>query len=330
MEKQILIEEIYKRIKGYIKKGRNEDVIYELNNSLNNIRLIEDEKNNITPKTNNEALHLFISSKRIEGCSEKSMKYYSNTLIKMFKMINKVYFIISTEDIRVFLSNYSENQNISKVTIDNVRRVISSFFTWLEVENYIVKSPARRIHKVKITKTIKEVYSDETIELIKQNTANKRDLAIVDLLISTGIRVGELVKINVLDIDFENRECIVLGKGNKQRKVYFDAKTKIHIKQYLKTRNDDNEALFVSLMKPFKRLEISDVEILLRKIGKKIGVEKVHPHKFRRTLATKAIDKGMPIEQVQHLLGHSKIDTTLEYAIVDDNNVKLSHKKFLE
>lgn len=330
MEKQILIEEIYKRIKGYIKKGRNEDVICELNNSLNNIRLIEDEKNNITPKTNNEALHLFISSKRIEGCSEKSMKYYSNTLIKMFKMINKVYFIISTEDIRVFLSNYSENQNISKVTIDNVRRVISSFFTWLEVENYIVKSPARRIHKVKITKTIKEVYSDETIELIKQNTANKRDLAIVDLLISTGIRVGELVKINFLDIDFENRECIVLGKGNKQRKVYFDAKTKIHIKQYLKTRNDDNEALFVSLMKPFKRLEISGVEILLRKIGKKIGLEKVHPHKFRRTLATKAIDKGMPIEQVQHLLGHSKIDTTLEYAIVDDTNVKLSHKKFLE
>ena len=330
MEKQILIEEIYKRIKGYIKKGRNEDVIYELNNSLNNIRLIEDEKNNITPKTNNEALNLFISSKRIEGCSEKSIKYYSNTLIKMFKIINKVYFMISTEDIRVFLSNYSENQNISKVTIDNVRRVISSFFTWLEVENYIVKSPARRIHKVKITKTIKEVYSDETIELIKQNTTNKRDLAIVDLLISTGIRVGELVKINVLDIDFENRECIVLGKGNKQRKVYFDAKTKIHIKQYLKTRNDDNEALFVSLMKPFKRLEISGVEILLRKIGKKIGVEKVHPHKFRRTLATKAIDKGMPIEQVQHLLGHSKIDTTLEYAIVDDNNVKLSHKKFLE
>ena len=330
MEKQILIEEIYKRIKGYIKKGRNEDVIYELNNSLNNIRLIEDEKNNITPKTNNEALNLFISSKRIEGCSEKSMKYYSNTLIKMFKIINKVYFMILTEDIRVFLSNYSENQNISKVTIDNVRRVISSFFTWLEVENYIVKSPARRIHKVKITKTIKEVYSDETIELIKQNTTNKRDLAIVDLLISTGIRVGELVKINILDIDFENRECIVLGKGNKQRKVYFDAKTKIHIKQYLKTRNDDNEALFVSLMKPFKRLEISGVEILLRKIGKKIGVEKVHPHKFRRTLATKAIDKGMPIEQVQHLLGHSKIDTTLEYAIVDDTNVKLSHKKFLE
>ena len=282
------------------------------------------------PKTNDEALSLFIDSKRIEGCSEKSLSYYKTTLVLILKEINKEYFLINTEDLRCFLSNYKENKKVSKTTIDNVRRIVSTFFTWLENEDYISKSPCRRIHKVRTGKVVKEVYSDEVIELLKQSTTNIRDLAIIELLISTGIRVGELVKLNTLDIDFENKECIVIGKGNKQRKVYFDAKTKIHLMQYLDSRKDENVALFVSRLKPYDRLEISGVEIMLRKIGKKIGMSKVHPHKFRRTLATKAIDKGMPIEQVQHLLGHAKIDTTLEYAMVDDTNVKISHKKYLE
>ena len=243
---------------------------------------------------------------------------------------NKPYYLIVTEDIRLYLAEYQEKGNVGKVTIDNIRRIISTFFSWLEAEDYIMKSPARRIHKVRTGKPVKEVYSEETVELIRQNVSNIRDLAIIDLLYSTGMRVGELVKLKISDIDFENRECVVLGKGNKQRKVYFDAKTKLHIKQYLETREDPNDALFVSLMKPYDRLEISGVEIALRKIGKKLGLKKVHPHKFRRTLATKAIDRGMPIEQVQHMLGHTKIDTTLEYALVDDANVKISHKKYLE
>lgn len=288
------------------------------------------EITDVKPQTNEQALELFLSAKNIEGCSKQSLKYYKSTLNMMLTGINKTYFLIVTEDLRSYLSDYQKKNNISKTTIDNVRRIISTFFSWLEAEDYIIKSPARRIHKVKVGKVVKDTYNEETVELIRQNCKNKRDLAIIDLLHSTGMRVGELVNLCIKDIDFENRECIVLGKGNKQRKVYFDAKTKIHIKQYLETRKDDNEALFVSLMKPYEKLENSGVEIALRKIGKKIGLEKVHPHKFRRTLATKAIDKGMPIEQVQHLLGHTKIDTTLEYAMVDDVNVKLSHKKYLE
>lgn len=288
------------------------------------------EITDVKPQTNEQALELFLSAKNIEGCSKQSLKYYKSTLNMMLTGINKTYFLIVTEDLRSYLSDYQKKNNISKTTIDNVRRIISTFFSWLEAEDYIIKSPARRIHKVKVGKVVKDTYNEETVELIRQNCKNKRDLAIIDLLYSTGMRVGELVNLCIKDIDFENRECIVLGKGNKQRKVYFDAKTKIHIKQYLETRKDDKEALFVSLMKPYEKLEISGVEIALRKIGKKIGLEKVHPHKFRRTLATKAIDKGMPIEQVQHLLGHTKIDTTLEYAMVDDVNVKLSHKKYLE
>jgi len=328
MERQNLIEYVFDAMKDVIVREKESEAKFIINNLLDKFIYLGDENNN--PKNNNDALSLFLSSKSVEGCSERTIKYYKTTLILMFNRLNKLYYLVQTEDIRLYLSKYKEESNVSKSTIDNVRRVISTFFAWLETENYIPKSPARRIHKIKIGKVVKETYSDETIELIKQATKNDRDLAIVDFLYSTGIRVGELVRLNISDIDFENKECVVLGKGDKQRKVYFDAKTKLHLKQYLSTRKDSNEALFVSLLSPYERLQISGVEILLRKIGHAAGIEKVHPHKFRRTLATKAIDKGMPIEQVQHLLGHSKIDTTLEYAMVDDSNVKISHKKYLE
>ena len=284
----------------------------------------------VQPQTNEEALACFISAKKVEGCSLKSLLYYQTTIKKMLSVLNTIYFSITTEDIRFYLAKYQEENKISKATIDNMRRIISSFFSWLENEDYITKSPARRIHKVKTGKVVKEIYTEESIELMRQNCKNKRDLAIIDMLYSTGMRVGELVKLNISDIDFAHKECIVLGKGNKQRRVYFDAKTKIHLEQYLASRADDNEALFVSMLAPHNRLKISGVEIALRKIGQKLNLSKVHPHKFRRTLATKAIDKGMPIEQVQHLLGHTKIDTTLGYAMVDDENVRISHKKFLE
>lgn len=288
------------------------------------------EKKVVLPKDNNEALDFFIAAKKIEGCSIKSLNYYYTTVVKMLDKVNVIYFSITTEDIRTYLSDYQENSGVSKATIDNMRRIISSFFSWLENEDYIMKSPARRIRKVRVGKIVKEIYTEENIELMRQNCKNARDLAIIDMLYSTGMRVGELVRLNIADIDFENKECVVLGKGNKQRKVYFDAKTKIHLQQYLNSRKDTDPALFVSQLYPYNRLKISGVEIALRKIGEKLHISKVHPHKFRRTLATKAIDKGMPIEQVQHLLGHTKIDTTLGYAMVDDENVKISHKKFLE
>lgn len=288
------------------------------------------EKKVVLPKDNNEALDFFIAAKKIEGCSIKSLNYYYTTVVKMLDKVNVIYFSITTEDIRTYLSDYQENSGVSKATIDNMRRIISSFFSWLENEDYIMKSPARRIRKVRVGKIVKEIYTEENIELMRQNCKNARDLAIIDMLYSTGMRVGELVRLNIADIDFENKECVVLGKGNKQRKVYFDAKTKIHLQQYLNSRKDTDSALFVSQLYPYNRLKISGVEIALRKIGEKLHISKVHPHKFRRTLATKAIDKGMPIEQVQHLLGHTKIDTTLGYAMVDDENVKISHKKFLE
>ena len=300
-----------------------------LHQTLN--KILTQEENNQQGRNNddNSLVRSFLAAKRVEGCSDKTVRYYDSTIRNVLKAIGKDAKEIQTDDLRIYLDDYQTKNGVSKVTIDNIRRILSSFFSWLEDEDYIAKSPVRRIHKVKTCKTVKETYSDEALELMRDNSECIRDLAIIDMLASTGMRVGELVKLNREDIDFENRECVVLGKGNKQRKVYFDARTKIHLQNYLKSREDDNEALFVSLQKPNNRLLISGVEIRLRELGKKLDLSKVHPHKFRRTLATMAIDKGMPIEQVQQLLGHQSVDTTLQYAMVNQNNVKLSHHRYI-
>lgn len=272
---------------------------------------------------------LFLSAKRIEGCSEKSLKYYHSTIQAMLDDLRKGVKEIVTEDIRGYLTNYQRKKHSSRVTIDNIRRILSSFFSWLEDEDYILKSPVRRIHKVKTASNIKETYSDETLELMRDSCSKIRDLAIIDLLASTGMRVGEMVLLNRKDINFNERECIVFGKGDKERMVYFDARTKLHLQSYLDSRSDDNPALFVSLKAPHNRITIGGIETRLREMGKRLGVPKVHPHKFRRTLATMAIDKGMPIEQLQQLLGHRRIDTTLQYAMVKQSNVKLAHRKYI-
>ena len=291
--------------------------------------IIPDAETSSEDKKQPDYIQIFLAAKRVEGCSNKTIRYYESTIRNVITAITKSPECATTDDIRLYLDEYQQNSGASKVTIDNIRRILSSFFSWLEDEDYIVKSPVRRIHKVKTCKTVKETYTDEALEIMRDSADCARDLAIIDMLASTGMRVGELVKLNKADIDFQNRECVVLGKGNKQRKVYFDARTKIHLKKYLASRCDDNEALFVSLQKPYNRLQISGVEIRLRELGKKLNLNKVHPHKFRRTLATMAIDKGMPIEQVQQLLGHQSVDTTLQYAMVNQNNVKASHKKYI-
>lgn len=248
----------------------------------------------------------------------------------MTTKIEKAIKNITTEDLRIYLSNYKEENDSGLITIDNMRRIFSSFFAWLEDENYIVKSPARRIHKVKTAKVVKNTFSDENIEQMRDLCKNDvRNLVLVELLLVTGMRVGELINLNRSDINFEERSCIVLGKGNKQREVYFDAKTKIHLQEYLKSREDNEIALFVSKNKPHQRLSISGIELIIRNIGKNLNIDKAHPHKFRRTLATMAIDKGMPIEQVQKLLGHVNIETTMSYAMVNQNNVKISHRKYI-
>lgn len=282
-----------------------------------------------TEISNMEYLQMFLDAKKIEGCSERTLQYYRVTAEKMLQSIHTPIRKITTEEIRSYLSGYQKINDCSKVTVDNIRRKISSFFSWLEEEDYILKSPMRRIHKIKTKQMVKEIISDEAIEKLRDNCTCTRDLAIIDLLYSTGIRVGELVNLNISDIDFEARECVVFGKGDKERRVYFDAKAKLHLQDYLNSRTDNNPALFITLDAPHSRLKISGVEIRMRELGRCLNLNRIHPHKFRRTMATRAIDKGMPIEQVQKILGHSQIDTTMQYAIVNQTNVKTSHQKYI-
>ena len=328
--KNEIITEIEQSLLNYLDNAQMEVLHATLVRCLGNVDIVNlKQTSGISQYSNIELIDKFISAKEIEGCSKRTTKYYESTLLKMNSKLDKEITHMTTDDLRTYLTDYQKMNNCSKASVDNIRRNLSSFFSWLEEENYILKSPMKRIHKIKTDKVIKETYSDETLELLRDNCNNLRDLAIIDILSSTGMRVGELVKLNINDIDFENRECVVFGKGNKERPVYFDARTKIHLKNYLNSRTDGNPALFVSLDSPYDRLKISGVEIRLRQLGRRLGIQKVHPHKFRRTVATKAIDKGMPIEQVQSLLGHSQIDTTMHYAMVNQNNVKESHRKYV-
>ena len=293
------------------------------------LKNMKEQEDSISEATNYDYLEMFIAAKKIEGCSDRTVAYYKVTVEHLLKCIDTPIRKITTDEIRSYLAKYQEKSGCSKTTVDNIRRNISSFFSWLEEEDYILKSPMKRIHKIKTVQPVKEIISDELIERLRDACLCKRDLAMVDLLYSTGIRVGELVRLNVDDISFEERECVVFGKGDKERKVYFDAKAKLHLQDYLKERNDDNPALFVTLDAPHQRLKISGVEIRIRRLGRSVNAEKIHPHKFRRTMATRAIDKGMPIEQVQKILGHSQIDTTMQYAMVNQSNVKNAHRKYI-
>lgn len=277
-----------------------------------------------------DLLALFLTAKEVEGCSPKTIAYYRTTLEHMTEAVAKPYTQVTSDDLRSYLSDYELKRGAGKVTVDNIRRIMSSFFSWLEDEDYVVKSPVRRIHRVKCAQVTREVLTDEQVESLRDGCACRRDLAIIEMLASTGMRVGELVRLDIADVDLQERECIVLGKGNKQRPVYFDARAKLRINEYLALRHDDSPALFVSLRGEPKRMTVGNVETRIRELGRATRVGRVHPHKFRRTLATRAIDKGMPIEQVQKLLGHAKIDTTMRYAMVDQNNVKTSHRKYLE
>ena len=325
--KQNLITDIVQAMLPFLNNAQTERLQEVLQHTLFDYEVTKIENEKEISEQN--LVESFLSAKRIEGCSEKTLKYYDSTIQAMLNSIGKGIKYIVTDDIRCYLTEYQTEKKSSKVTIDNIRRILSSFFSWHEDEDYILKSPVRRIHKVKTGTNIKETYSDEALELMRDNCTEFRDLAMIDTLASTGMRVGEMVLLNRNDIDFNERECVVFGKGDKERIVYFDARTKIHLQNYLDSRTDDNPALFVSLQSPHNRMNIGGIEVRLRQLGKRLGLNKVHPHKFRRTLATMAIDKGMPIEQLQQLLGHRRIDTTLQYAMVKQSNVKIAHRKYI-
>ncbi len=327
--KQVIIDNILQCMLRDLNNAQLKKLQQVLDSAFDGVEVLDSKKASCNASHNEDLLEQFLAAKEVEGCSIKSLKYYESTIRSAMTAIDKDIITIQTDDVRNYLTEYQRSRGLSRVTIDNIRRILSSFFNWLEDEDYILKSPVRRIHKIKTVMGVKETFTDEMLEVIKDSCTELRDLAMIDMLASTGMRVGELVLLNRDDLDFNERECIVFGKGNKERVVYFDAQAKLHVQRYLESRTDNNSALFVTLHAPYTRLTINGVEARVRMLGNAVGIHKVHPHKFRRTLATMAIDKGMPIEQLQQLLGHKRIDTTLQYAMVKQSNVKLAHRRYI-
>lgn len=328
--KEYLIEKI-KTEMAYILNPEQMNVLtVTLNKALKNKQIIQ--KKHSRKEVDYKAL--FCNAKKMEGCSSRTLFYYSEEISKFEEATGKPLNLVNTDDIRKYLT-LCQNRKITNATIDNKRRILSSFYRWLTAEDFIIKSPVEKIKKIKTPVLIHKPFSEEDMEeLNKEFSRTKREYAIFNLISSTGIRVGELAGINRDDVNFETRTIIVNGKGNKQREVYFDTRTKLVLEEYISRRNDSCPALFVSIRKnsktkDYKRLTINSYEKIFRERGIKAGILDCYPHRFRRTLATKAINKGMPIEQVQVLLGHTKIDTTLRYAMVYQKNVKLSHERYL-
>ena len=272
----------------------------------------------------------FLTIKTINGCSNQTINTYSFHLHKLIEIIDtKSVLNMTTNDIRGFLAFYKERRKVSNITLNNMRHSMSSFFKYLHEEGYIKENPMRQISSIKTKSTIKKPFTDEELEKLRMCAKNERDLAIIEFLYSTGIRVSEMTSLNKDQVDFIQKECIVIGKGSKERIVYINSKACIHLQNYLKMRVDDNPALFVSIRKPYGRMSKAGIETMLRNLGKIAGVPNTHPHRFRRTMATNALNRGMPLQEVQKILGHAKTDTTMSYCTVFQDNVKLSHKKYI-
>lgn len=272
-------------------------------------------------------LRSFLATKKFEGCSAATLNSYSNTVYAFLYSLTKSPLEVKAADIRNYLIDYQRENHCSNRTLDNMRLTISSFYNWLENENYIMKNPSKKIKRIKYDRTVLQSFTDEELESLRDACTNYRDLAMIEFLYSTGCRVSEMCSLDKDDLDFVKREAIICGKGKKERVIYFSAKAKIYLMRYITKRIDNNEALFVSAKYPYRRLDRGGVEFICKDIGEHAGVKHCHPHRFRRTLATNLIDKGVPIEQVQTLLGHAKIDTTLLYANVNQQNVKVNHSK---
>lgn len=276
-----------------------------------------------------EELQAFLVRKRVEGRSERTLIQYNLHLRRMLQYINKPVKEITGADLFAYISMYKKQRGVSNVYLDNIRLTCSSFFGWLNGKGYIPQNPAASLDPIKKEKRIKKPLSDTELEVLRRKCTLERDIALIECLYSTGVRVSELISLDRQDIDFDNMRVVVYGKGAKERETYLTASACMHLKEYLDTRTDDNEALFVSLREPHERLTVSGVEEILRKLGKSTGIDKVHPHRFRRTMATNILNKGMPIEEVKELLGHVKLDTTLIYCQVNKENVRHNHKKYM-
>lgn len=332
-QKELLIDNILYDLELLL-NGRQ---INQLNKTLNHILgdydiLSADEEIKIenVEEFNNDLINRFKSIKKLEGLSPLSIEGYTREIHSFLKFYEQPLVNVTGEDIKEYLTYKLEVDLVSLNTLDNYRRFLNTFFRTLLLENLIKRNPVKKIDRIKVPYRLKKPFTKEEIILMRMEIDNLRDKSMFEMLLSSGVRVGELSNIKINDINFNDNSVYVIGKGNKERKTYFSEEARILLQMYLKSRTDNNPYLFVSHNKPYKKLGKSGIGTIIRRIGLNAGVKKAHPHRFRRTMATNAISKGIPIEQVQQLLGHETVDTTTIYAITDDNMVNFAHKKYIE
>lgn len=274
-------------------------------------------------------LQVFLETFRQNGKSEGTIEQYRLHLSRMLAYIGKNVQQIEDDDLIDYMHRYKQLRKVSGRYLNNMRLVFNSFFHWLQRKKVIQRNPVDGLEPIKYRQVVKKPLSPEELEKVRCACEQERDLAIVEFLYSSAVRVSELTALNRDDIRWESDDVLVLGKGNKEREVYLNARAHLHLKQYLESRADSNPALFVGNRAPHERLTRAGVEYILARIGENAGVENVHPHRFRRTSATDLLRMGMPIEQVQELLGHVKIETTRIYCTVTREQVRSSHRKYM-
>ena len=282
----------------------------------------------ITDNSAEGMLNRFIATKRLEGTAETTIRLYYPYLIGLIRALGKPLYKVDTYDIRYYLSLYKQQRQVANRTLENMRKCFSSFFGWLSDEGLIGKNPCKAIKAIKYEKTVKKPFSPEERERLKNACTNLRDLALIEFLYASGCRVSEVVKLDRSDIKFHSRDVVVLGKGGKERRIYLTEVATMHLANYLAQRRDESSALFVSRHAPHGRMGKTGIEAVLRKLGEKTGIEKVHPHRYRRTLATNLVDRGAPIQDVQQILGHADIRTTQIYLYNNPQNIRYSYEKY--
>ena len=276
---------------------------------------------------NEKIVKNYIASLRLEGKSEKTVKQYFDAVTYFLCEIGKNIEDITTNDIRYHLASYRKNHSVSNTTVDNKRRYLSAFFQWMSAEEIIPKNPMLRIKRIKDRDRCRKSFSDEEIEMLRDSAGSLANRAIIEFLLSTGCRVSELVNIDLTDIDFNKRECTIVGKGNKERIVFINQKAMHHLKQYINKRDGIQKALWINARG--NRMSAEVVRARLKKIATDAGVKNVYPHRFRRTMASDLSRRGMPVQYIQRILGHEKIETTMLYCDTDDRTTRAEFNRMM-
>ena len=328
-----ILEKIVNEMSPYLDQGQMEHLSNVLYVNFHGIEVQEQCTELIPSGVDGDTakIKMFVASKKAVNRQDNTLRQYTREIYNMLNFVGKRAEDITGMNPRYYYGVMREQRGINMSTMQTRLHYLSSFWDFLITEELVHSNPVKKVGLLKLEKTIKKPFSAVELEALRVNCTELRDRTLVEFLYSTGVRVSELVSLNVGDIEMGEQELIVYGKGSKERKTYLTDSAKFYLRRYLRTRDQTELAdkpLFVTLDKPHDRLTVAGVQHTLRQLGKRAKVENTHPHRFRRTIATDLLNRGMPIEQVKEFLGHEKLDATMIYCSVREENVRSSHKKY--